>query len=78
MYSTNIRPESEIRGSLPLINPEPEGRGVYQWHTKGEGFISGKLPLTLDSGRIFVEYTVVAVVYTIYTMAISHKHSKTL
>ena len=36
MYSTNIRPESEVRGSLPLINPEPEGRGVYQWQTSSD------------------------------------------
>ena len=36
MYLTNIRPESEVRGSLPLINPEPEGRGVYQWQTSDD------------------------------------------
>ena len=42
MYSTNIQPESEVRGSLPLINPEPEGQGVYQC----------KLPMTEDKGRI--------------------------
>ena len=32
---------------------------------KGEGFISGKLPMTEDEGRIqlFVEYTVVAVAH---------------
>ena len=36
MYTTNIRPESEVRGSLPLINPEPEGRGVYQWPTSDD------------------------------------------
>ena len=63
MYSTNIRPESEVRGSLPLINPEPKGRGVV---------ISGKLPMTEDEGRIFVEYTVLAVVHIIYTMETSH------
>ena len=32
----------------------------------GLGFISGKLPMTLDSGHIFVEYTLVAVVDMIY------------
>ena len=40
MYTTNIQPESEVRGSLPLINPEPEGRGVYQWQAsddRGQG-----------------------------------------
>ena len=31
MYSTNIRPESKVRGSLPLVNPEPKGQGFYQW-----------------------------------------------
>ena len=36
MYSTNIQPESEVRGSLPLINPKPEGRGVYQWQTSDD------------------------------------------
>ena len=25
--------ESKVRASLQLINPEPEGRGVYQWKT---------------------------------------------
>ena len=61
MYSTNIRPESEVRGSLPLIHPEP-----------GEEFISGKFPITEDEGRIFVEYTVLAVFHMIYTMGTSH------
>ena len=27
---------SEARGSLPLINPKPEGRGVYQWQTSDD------------------------------------------
>ena len=40
---------------MQLINP-------------GEGFISGKLPMTEDEGRTFVEYTAGAVVYMIYTM----------
>ena len=31
MYLKNIRPESKVRGNLPLINPEPKGPGVYQW-----------------------------------------------
>ena len=38
----------------------------------GSGFISGKLPLTSDSGRIFVEYAVLAMVHIIYTMETSH------
>ena len=29
--STNIQVKSEVRGSLPLLNPEPEGQGVCQW-----------------------------------------------
>ena len=29
MYSTNILPESEVRRSLPLINPEPEVAVVF-------------------------------------------------
>ena len=33
MYSKNIQPKSKVRGSLPLINPEPERHGVYQWQT---------------------------------------------
>ena len=40
MYTTNIRHESEVIGSLLLINPEPEGRGVYQQQTsnyRGQG-----------------------------------------
>ena len=56
MYFTNIRPESEIRGSLPV----------------GEEFISGKLLITEDEGLIFVDYTIVAVVHMIYTMGTSH------
>ena len=36
MYFTNIWPESEVRGSLPLINPEPKGQGVYQWQTSDD------------------------------------------
>ena len=56
MYTTNIQPKSEVRGSLLLINPEP----------KGEGFINGKLPMTEDKGRIFVAYTIMAVVHMIY------------
>ena len=67
MYSTYIRPESEVRGSLPLINPEPEGQGA-----SGSGFICGKLPMTEDKGSIFVKYTIVAVVYMIYTIETSY------
>ena len=55
MYSTNIQPESDIRGSLPV----------------GEEFISGKLLITEDEGHILVEYTIVAVVHMIYTMGTS-------
>ena len=29
MYSTNIRPKSEVRGTLPLRNPKPEGLMEY-------------------------------------------------
>ena len=38
----------------------------------GEEFISGKLLITEDEGRIFVEYTIVAMVHMIYTMGTSH------
>ena len=27
---------TRVRGSLPLINPKPEGRGVYQWQTSDD------------------------------------------
>ena len=43
MYSTNIRPESEVRGSLPLINPEPEvavSHMIYIMLTSYRGKIS--------------------------------------
>ena len=36
MYTTNIQPESKVRGSLPLINPEPKGQGVYQQQTSDD------------------------------------------
>ena len=62
MYTTNILSESKVRGNLPLINPEPEGRGL-----RARGFINGKLPMIEDKGRIFVVYTVMAVVHMIYT-----------
>ena len=58
MYSIGIRPELEIRGSLPLIVPEPERRGVCQC----------QLLMTEDEGCIFMEYTVVAMDYMIYGM----------
>ena len=32
----NFAFESAVRGSLPLINPEPEGQGVYQWQTSDD------------------------------------------
>ena len=62
MYSTNTRPKSKVRGNLPLIyiNQRP----------KAEGFISGKLPMAEDEDRMFVEYTVIAII--IYTMATSY------
>ena len=56
MYSTNIRPESEVRESLSLINSSPKARI----------FFSGKLPMTEDEDGIFVEYTVLAMVHMIY------------
>ena len=56
MYSTNTRPKSKVRGNLPLINPRP----------KAEGFISGKLPMAKDEDRMFVEYTVIAIVHNYY------------
>ena len=62
MYTTNIRPKSEVRGSLPLIN----------LRLKAEGFINGKLSMTEDDGRIFAVYTVVAIVHMIYIMKKSY------
>ena len=62
MYTTNVRPESKVRGRLPLINPEPEGRGVYQWQTSDDR----------GQGHMFVVYTVMAVVHMIYTMMKSY------
>ena len=59
MYTTNIHPESEVRGSLPLIN-------------SGKEFINSKLSMTKDKGRMFVIYTVMAVVHMIYTMMKSY------
>ena len=61
MHSINIQPESEVRGSLPLINHEPKGPGV----------ISGKILMIEGEGHMFVEYTIVAVVHMIYTMGMS-------
>ena len=57
MYLTNIQHDSEVRGSLSLINPLP----------KGLGLISGKLLMTEDKDSIFVNYTIVAVVHMTYT-----------
>ena len=51
----------ETRYILQIYDPSP----------KGEGFISGKLLMTEDEGRILVEYTVLAVVHIIYTMETS-------
>ena len=31
-----VRRESEVRGSMPLINPKPKGRGVYQRQTSDD------------------------------------------
>ena len=50
-----IQPKSEVRGSLPLINPELERRGVYH----------DKLLMMEDKGRIFVIFTILAMVYMI-------------
>ena len=36
VYTTNIQPLSSVIGSLLLINPEPEGLGVYQWQTSSD------------------------------------------
>ena len=34
MYITNIRPKSEVRKSLPLLNSKPdEEQQFYQWQT---------------------------------------------
>ena len=46
----SIRPLSSVIGTLPLINPSP----------------NGKLPLTSDLGRIFVVYTLPWFIYYIY------------
>ena len=40
---------------------------------KGDGFISGKPPMTENESHIFMEYTIVVVVYMIYTMGTSHQ-----
>ena len=58
----NIQPKSEDRGSLSLINPEQEG----------PGFISGKLPMTVDKSCMFIDYNVVAVIDMIYAMGMSY------
>ena len=47
-----IRPETEVRGSLRLIMPEPARRAP------GEGVINRKLPMTEVEGRILALYTV--------------------
>ena len=39
---------------------------------KAEGFINGKFPKTEDEGRIFVVYTVIAMVHMIYIMKKSY------
>ena len=62
MYITNIQPESEVRGSLLLINPEPKGWGVYQWQTSDDW----------GQGLYIVIYTVMAIVHMIYTMIKSY------
>ena len=66
VYSTNIQSSSSVIGSLPLINPEPEEQGVYQW----------ELLITEDDSRIFMEYTVLAVVHIIYTMGTSYQDTR--
>ena len=47
--STNLQPLSSVIRSFPLINPSPFGIRL--------GFISGRLPLTSNSGCTFVQYT---------------------
>ena len=44
----------DLRGSLQLINPEPEGQRVYQQQTSNE-----------DKGSMFVVYIVMAMVHMI-------------
>ena len=56
---------TRVRSQRKFATDKPRAR-------RGEGFISGKLPMTEDEGRIFVEYTVLAVVHIIYTMETSH------
>ena len=55
---------------------KPQLVGVFhKYTTQVQGqrkFISGKLLMTEDEGRIIVEYTTVAVVHMIHTMGMSH------
>ena len=56
LAGTNIRPESKVRGNLPLNNSELEGWGV----------ISGNLLMIEDKGCIFVEYTILDMIIIYY------------
>ena len=44
-------PESEVKGSLPMINHDPEGQGILQWQTSdqgvGQGHMHHKVPLII-------------------------------
>ena len=62
-YMTQVRSQRKFATDKPLAQtPSP----------KGEGFICGKLPMTEDKGRSFVEYTALAMVLMIYTMEMSY------
>ena len=45
---------------------------IYDLSPRSEGFINGKLPMTEDEGRMFVVYTVIAIVHMIYIMMKSY------
>ena len=61
-----------IRCTQQIYDPSPRQR---KFTTSAEGFISGKLPMAEDKGRMFVEYTVIAIVHMIYTMAMSYQYA---
>ena len=62
VYNKYTTHKSEVRGSLPLINPEPKGQGVYQQQTSD------------DRGqRLYICCIhVMAVVHMIYTIIKSY------
>ena len=59
VYMVNILPETEVRGSLQQIYPEPQARGISNC----------KLPMTKVEGSIFVIYTSLPWFYNIYYTA---------